>query len=404
MSAVVPGPERLEDHARRFEQAYGSGGTVRLFFSPGRVNLMGAHLDYNGGPVMPMAIDRGTFLALREREDRVLRLRSTSETSGLEVDLARPGELRRSGSWTDYPVGVVRALAAGGGSGPGVDLLVGGDLPVGAGLSSSASICVGTALALDAVWGLGMQPMDLVRAALAAEREFVGVQCGIMDPHAVGLARSGHVLWLDCRDGTWAHLPIGAGDRGVGGIAVAVADTGVRRELARSEFNRRVDQARAAFESLRPHAPEATCLRDVPLEVLDEHEDELEPLLRRRARHVLEEVRRTFEARAALLRGDLSAFGQRMALSHASLRQHYEVSVPELDCLVEAAVAHESVLGARLTGAGFGGCVVVLARDGAREDLTEHIGAAFERSFGRRPKVKFFGGDRGPREVAVAAG
>jgi galactokinase len=154
---------------------------------------------------------------------------------------------------------------------------------------------------------------------------------------------------------------------------------------------------------LRPHAPEAACLRDVPLEVLDAHEAELEPVLRKRARHVLEEVRRTFEARAALQRGDVAAFGRRMAESHVSLREHYEVSVPELDCLVEAAVAHDSVLGARLTGAGFGGCVVVLAREGARTDLADRMTAAFQASFGRDPRVEFFGGDRGPREVALQA-
>jgi len=266
---------------------------------------------------------------------------------------------------------------------------------------------VGTALALDAVWGLGLQPLERVRAALEAEREFVGVQCGIMDPYAVGLARPDHLLWLDCKDGSWAHLPIQTGQAARagpsgpngGGVAVAVADTGVRRELAQSEFNRRVDQARAAFEALRGHAPGATCLRDVPPDVLAEHGDELEPVLRRRARHVLEEVVRTFEAREALLAGDVSGFGARMTESHASLRDHYEVSVPELDCLVEAALSHGSVLGARLTGAGFGGCVVVLARDGAREDLAETMGAAFERSFGRRPAVEFFAGDRGPREA-----
>jgi galactokinase len=394
------GPERLEHHVQRFEACFGAGGLVRLFFAPGRVNLMGAHLDYNGGPVMPMAIDRGTFLAVRERSDDRICLRSTSESTALEVGLAECADLERSGQWFDYPGGVVRALLRAGASGPGLDVLFGGDLPVGAGLSSSASICVGTALAFDALWGLGRPPLDRVHDALFAEREFVGVQCGIMDPYAVGLARPGHLLWLDCKDSAWAHLPIGEG------VAVAVADTGVRRELAQGEFNRRVAQARAAFEALRPHAPEATCLRDISLEVLRDHEDELDPVLARRARHVLEEVQRTYAARESLMKGDLAGFGACMSASHTSLRDLYEVSVPELDCLVDAALGHPSVLGTRLTGAGFGGCVVVLARDGARKDLTRWMGDAFERSFGRRPAIEFFGGDRGPREIParVSAG
>jgi galactokinase len=238
--------------------------------------------------------------------------------------------------------------------------------------------------------------MERVQLALEAEREFVGVQCGIMDPYAVGLARAGHILWLDCKDRSWAHLPIASG------ITIGVADSGVRRELAQGEFNRRVAQAQAAFAALRPHADGATCLRDVPREVLLRHGPELEPELARRARHVVEEVERTFRARAALLAGDVAAFGACMSECHASLRDLYEVSVPELDCLAESALEHGSVLGARLTGAGFGGCVVVLARDGAQADLARHLRASFAERFSRTPLVEFYGGDRGPREVDVA--
>ena len=396
MNAAAKWPERLEDHVGRFEQAFGSGDGVRLFFAPGRVNLMGAHLDYNGGPVMPMAIDRGTFLAVRPRSQPVLCLRSTTEGLGREVDLEALAELLPTGSWTDYPLGVARGLARRGVAGGGLAVLFGGALPVGAGLSSSASICVATALALDALWDVGLRPMERVELALEAEREFVGVQCGIMDPYAVGLARAGHILWLDCKDRSWAHLPI------AGGITIGVADTGVRRELAQGEFNRRVAQAQAAFAALRPHAEGATCLRDVPREVLLRHGPQLEPELARRARHVVEEVERTFRARMALLGGDLATFGACMSECHASLRDQYEVSVPELDCLAESALEHDSVFGARLTGAGFGGCVVILARAGAQADLTGHLRATFAKRFARPPLVEFYSGDRGPREVAVA--
>ncbi len=396
MSSASRGPERLDDHIARFERVFGAGEGVRLFFSPGRVSLMGAHLDYNGGPVMPMAIDRGTFIAVRPRSDGVLALRSTTAELGRDLPLTALAELEPTGSWSDYPLGVVRGFARSGPLGSGLDVLFGGDLPVGAGLSSSASICVGTAVALDAVWDRGLRAMDRVELALQAEREFVGVQCGIMDPYAVGLARPKHLLWLDCKDRSWTHIPIQAG------ITVAVADTGVRRELAEGEFNRRVAQARAAFEALAPHAQGATVLRDIPREVLLQYGPGLQPELARRARHVVDEVERTFRAREALLAGDVETFGAYMAESHVSLREQYEVSSPELDCLVEAALEHDSVLGSRLTGAGFGGCVVILARDGAREDLARHVRGRYAARYGREPTIEFFSGDRGPREVSVA--
>lgn len=382
----------LDVHVRRFEEQFGAGPGIRCFFSPGRVNLMGAHLDYNGGPVMPMVIDRGTLVIVRGREDATVRLRSTLAPETFE---GRLGELppEASGCWSDYSVGVLRALSRQASDLRGLDVLFGGNLPIGAGLSSSASICVGTALAVDALWGLDLEPLERVRVALQAERGFVGVHCGIMDPYAVGLARPGHLLWLDCKDQSFEHLPIDTSE-----VCIVVADTGVRRQLAKGAFNRRVAEARLAYETLQPHAPEATCLRDVPLEVLEAHGGELTGTLEHRARHVIEEVRRTFEAREALLAGDLAGFGARMSQAHTSLRDHYDVSVPELDCLVEAAVAHPAVLGSRLTGAGFGGCAVILAKRDYG-DLEEAVASTFEDRFGTRPTVEFFGGDRGPREI-----
>jgi galactokinase len=280
----------------------------------------------------------------------------------------------------------------------GLDVLFGGNLPVGAGLSSSASICVGTAFALDHAWKLELAPRERVDDALQAEREFVGVRCGIMDPFAVGLARPGHLLWLDCKDASFEHVPLDHAE-----VAVAVADSGVRRELAQSAFNQRVAEAGEAFERLRPHAPGATVLRDVPLEVLDRCEGDMPIAIARRARHVIAEVSRTFVARNALVSGDVAGFGAQMTVSHRSLRELYEVSTPELDTLVDAAAATKGVLGARLTGAGFGGCVVVLLRREASEHVLDAIASAFEKRFARRPAVQLYGGDPGPREVPFGA-
>ena len=387
---------RLREHREVFLETFGQPVDLpRLFFSPGRVNLMGAHLDYNGGPVMPMAVDRGTFFAVRARADRRVSFASTLEPGEVVFDLDSM-EPARAGRWFDYPLGVLRELATRGKLAHGVDVLFGGNLPVGAGLSSSASICVGTAFSLAEVWGLGLARRELVDIALRAEREFVGVHCGLMDPFAIGMASAGQILWLDCKDATWEHLPIDHGR-----VAVAVADSGVRRELAQGAFNQRVAEARRAFEALAPFAQDARVLRDVPLSALEAREAMLEPHIARRARHVIEEVARTFAARAALLRGDVASFGARIFETHRSLRELYEVSVPELDCLVESAASAPGVLGARLTGAGFGGCVVALLERERADEALARIGEGFAARFGRRPGMRVFGGDPGPREILL---
>lgn len=391
---ILPVSELLARHELAFAAVFGPGPRPRSFFSPGRVNLMGAHLDYNGGPVMPTAIDRGTFIAVRARSDRRLRLSSTSEPLSFELDLTG-APFARQGQWVDYPAGVCESLRRRRPVVGGLDILFGGNLPVGAGLSSSASICVGTAFLLDHMWGLGLGALKRVEAALFAEREFVGVRCGIMDPYAVGLAMPEHLLWLDCKDGSNEHLPLDSAR-----IAIAVADTGVRRELAQGAFNERVAQAAAAFAALAPFAPGATCLRDISVEVFADRRSKLDPLLRRRAEHVVHEVARTFAARDALKCGKLAGFGAQMFAAHASLRELYDVSCPELDVLVDSAHESGGVLGSRLTGAGFGGCVVMLIDRSRTASVVEHVACRFEARFGRRPPIEIFGGDPGPREVS----
>ena len=390
--AATPG---LRAHRRAFVERFGGDpDDVRLFFAPGRMNLMGAHLDYNGGPVMPMAIDRGTFVALRPRGDDRLVLASTSEAGTAELALeqrsARPPQ--RSGSWWDYPVGVLAGLEP-----PayarGADVLFGGDLPVGAGLSSSASMTLATAVALDALWGLGLDVQDAVDVALDAEREFVGVRCGIMDPYAVGHARAGSLLLLDCATRAFEHVPLDAERYGV-----CVVDTGVRRELASGEFNLRVEQCAEAYRELSKHC-DAPNLSSVPLAVLDAHADELEPAAARRARHVIEETARTLVARDALRAGDVAGFGAAMFAAHDSLRRWFEVSIPELDVLVECAREVPGVLGARLTGAGFGGCVAVVFEVGAEDALAECVRAGFSARFGSEPQVALYRGSPGLGEV-----
>jgi len=219
-----------------------------------------------------------------------------------------------------------------------------------------------------------------------------------MDPYAVGLARAGHLLWLDCKDASSAYIPLETGR-----VSVAVADSLVRRELAQGAFNERVRQCAEAFERLRAARAGATCLRDVDLESFERHRGRLDPVIARRAEHVIREVARTFAARDALLRSDAIGFGVEMTRAHASLRDLFDVSVPELDQLVQSAVACEGVLGSRLTGAGFGGCTVILMMRGAEAEVRARVQADFERRFGRKPALGFFQGDSGPRELSHAA-
>ncbi|MFT7665618.1 MAG: galactokinase, partial [Planctomycetota bacterium] len=274
----------LARHRQDFLERFPGTGDVRLFFSPGRVNLMGAHLDYNGGPVMPMTVHCGTFIAARPRTDRAVRMATSFGVECYELDLDRLPD-RGVGAWVDYPLGVARLLVKQTESACGLDILFGGNLPIGAGLSSSASICVGTAFALDQLWSAEFSPEVRVDAALNAEREFVGVHCGIMDPFAVGYARPSHLLWLDCKDQSREHLPLDSSS-----VRIAVVDTNVRRELAHGAFNQRVAECREAFEVLAKHADDATCLRDIPREVLEAHASELKPDVAKRAKHVLSEV------------------------------------------------------------------------------------------------------------------
>lgn len=392
--------ESLSCHRGEFLARFGGRARgVRIYFSPGRVNMFGGHLDYNGGPVLPTAIDRGTFIALRVGERGAgagrLRMDSVFGEEGFEGDLSRL-PAAPSGKWFDYPLGVVRAVLA---ARPealdgGIELLFGGNLPVGAGLSSSASITVGTAFALDRAFELGLDPLERVAAALDAERGFVGVQCGIMDPYAVGFAAERCVLWLDCKDESFEHLPLDFQK-----LSIGVVDSGVKRALARGEFNRRVAECRAAFESLRPHAQGATVMRDVPQEVVEAHAHELEADVAKRARHVVGEVTRTFRAREAFLAEDFETLGALMTETHRSFQSLYECSCEELDVLVEAAIAQEGVYGSRLTGAGFGGCIVMLVAAGAEEAASRGVADAFQQRYGVRPATAFFQGDAGPREL-----
>jgi len=379
-------PETVrEEFRRRF------GGEARIFFAPGRVNLLGAHLDYNGGPVLPVALPVGTFVAGRRRDDGRFRFLSRDAPDGLEVRSSGIAPDPAHG-WANYPKGAVRMLGERLGDLPGADLLFASTLPIGAGLSSSASITLGCAWAVNALSGGESSREDLVDVALRAERDFVGVRCGIMDPYVSAFGRRGHVLHLDCKRRAHEYLPFDEG-----AFSLLVADTGRRRGLADSGFNRRVEQCESALAKLREGDPSLAVLADVSPSGLEASRDRLSDEEERRARHVVEETARVGEGVECLRRGDLGRFGALVDASHASSRDLYGVSSSELDRLAEAARG-AGALGARLSGGGFAGCVVALVPRTGADTIAREVAERYLAEVGIEPRLRVFSPADGARE------
>jgi galactokinase len=345
---------------------------ISIFFSPGRVNLIGEHTDYNGGYVFPCALSFGTYLLARLNSSRQVRFATTNFDHRGEVNLDVPFE-KEGKSWFNYPVGVLNELRKSAREVEGLDLLYSGDIPNGAGLSSSASIEMVTAYAMNQLFGFGMDRMELVHLSQKAENLFVGVNCGIMDQFASGMGAAGHALFLNCDTLDYERVPLN-----LEGMKIVIANTNKRRGLADSKYNERRAQCEAAVEALRSHReiPNLSALSLDEFQTLAHLiEDEL---VRRRARHVITENHRTLNAIEALNQGNLLSFGQLMNQSHDSLRDDYEVTGKELDTLVEEARKIEGTLGSRMTGAGFGGCTVSIVKEEAVESFIREVGSAYQ--------------------------
>jgi len=347
----------------------------RFFRAPGRVNLIGEHTDYSEGFVLPMAIDRATIAAAAGRDDRRVHVRSLDRGESAEFTLDEH-DPKPSGTWIDYAHGVALALAR---RVPlnGADFALHTTVPIGAGLSSSAAFELAVASALLAVAGGTLPPRELARVGREAENGFVGLRSGIMDQLASACGVRDHALLIDCRSEDVTPVPIPRE------AAIVVADTGVKHELSGSAYNDRRAESEEAARLLG-----ARTLRDVSLEEFARRGGELPEPLRRRARHVVTENARVLDTVAALRASDLAEAGARMNASHDSLRDDYEVSAPELDCLVDAARTVDGVYGARMTGGGFGGSIVVLARRDAVGSLTTALEAAYRARYGRTPAVE----------------
>lgn len=364
--------------------------TMRLFQAPGRVNLIGDHTDYMGGTVMPMAIDRGTWLAAEPRDDRLITATSVNlpdvGTVQVEMDGQRPVE---DGDWANYLVAMVYALTQRGAVIPhGFDVQVYGSIPNGAGLSSSASLEMAFGVALNEWFHLGFTPTELAVAGRVAENEFIGVSSGIMDQLAIATGRRGYALAMDCEALTVEPVPMPAED------VVVIANSGRRRELVDSAYNQRRSAAEAAQAALGVGR-----LVDIAPDDLPALLDTLDPALRGPARHVATEQHRVLAAVDALKAGDHVRVGELMRASHESLRDDYRVTGPELDALAEAAWAAPGCVGARMTGAGFGGCTVNLVAADQVEQFIAAAGPVYTQRTGLVAEFFSVRSDHGAREI-----
>lgn len=356
---------------REFEQRFATPPRF-VVRAPGRVNLIGEHTDYNDGFVLPLAIDRAVWIALRPRADRQILVHSLdfADSSAFVLD----DLMRGDGGWVEYVKGVAWALQDAGHSLCGWEGLIAGDVPVGAGLSSSAALELAVARAFAAVSELPWEPAMMARLGQRAENEWVGVRCGIMDQMISAAGRAGHALLIDCRSLHTEAVPFPPE------TTVVVLDTATRRGLVDSAYNERRAQCEAAARAFGVAA-----LRDVSAARFEAEGDRLDDLTHRRALHVVTENERTLQAAAVMRRGDAVTLGQLMNASHASLRDDFAVSSHALDVMVECGRAHPACLGIRMTGAGFGGCVVALIRSKEAEAFTSTVSASYQTATGIQP-------------------
>lgn len=363
-----------------FKEIFGGQPEI-VVQAPGRVNLLGEHTDYNEGFVFPMAINRWVAFALRRTTGYTAMIRSVEY--GEEVKFETNQALKPSGTWIDYPKGMVKEFQALGLSVGGFEGVLAGDVPVGAGLSSSAAVEMAVGKGILGLNHFPMSGTELAHLSQRAENQFVGVHCGIMDQFISANAQAGHALFLDCRDLSFEHVPFPKG-----WFRIVICNSGVKRGLDNSAYN---DRRRACEQGVQKLSvatgKEIQSLRDVDRQFLEFHRNALPDLVFRRCLHVVTENERTCMGVGLLKRRKLKEFGALMDHSHISLRDYYEVSSPELDLLVEIARNVSGVLGSRMTGAGFGGCTVNLVEDSAVEGVEMEVKASYRNETGRIPEV-----------------
>jgi galactokinase len=381
-----------------FQQRFGKDPT-HLALAPGRVNLLGEHVDFNDGFVLPAAIDRVTYIAFSQSDSNRSTLVAADFIEEAAITPASiPAKNNSNGTplveWAHYPAGVAWALLKANLSAPGMNAVFASDVPRGAGLSSSASVEMAFVVAWSELGGWTLPPMQLALLGQKAENKYVGVNCGIMDQFASACGVSGKLLLLDCRSLEWQVLPIPED------ISIVIADTAVRRKLTTSGYNERRRACEEAVNILGQYLPGIQALRDVSVDDFNRLCNQLPDLVEKRARHVVEEVERTRRAIPLLEQGRIHEFGEIMKQCHASLRDLYEVSIPELNAMVEIAEGLPGCYGARLTGAGFGGCTVNLVIRTAADSFSTQLASRYQAQTGIKPEIYICHASDGARMIS----
>ena len=384
--------DRARAAASEFIRRYGA--SPRVSAAPGRVNLIGEHTDYNDGYVMPAALEFSTMVAASPRPGRILRVYSSSidEERQFHLDAAEPS---RRGDWSDYVFGVAAILEKSGRRLRGADLVVTSDVPMGAGLSSSAALEVATAHALLAASDLPFDPVEAAKISQRAENEFVGMRCGIMDQYIAARGVAGHALLIDCRTLEARNVALAPN------LRLLITDSRVRHQHAGGEYNARREACEEGVRRLRPFLGAITALRDVTFEQLEAHKDALSDLVYRRCRHIVTENERVLEAERALAERDFAAAGRAMNASHVHMRDDFEITSPEVDYLADFAQGLPGVWGSRMTGGGFGGCTVTLVEADAVDSAAERIVEAYRETFRLDANVFVCAPSQGAHFVAV---
>ena len=380
-----------------FERIYGGAGKVRVFFAPGRVNLIGEHTDYNGGHVFPCALSLGTYAAVKVRPDSKIRLYSMNfEKDGIiEADCEKELVNSPEYKWANYPLGIVQTFRKRGYAIPtGFDILYFGTIPNGSGLSSSASIEVLTGYCLSELYGFNVTKQDLALIGQDSENNFNGMNCGIMDQFASAFGKAGHAIFLDTATLKYEYVPVD-----LKGIKIVISNTNVKHELTSSGYNDRRRESETALKDLQS-VTDIKALGELNEETFNKYSSAIkDEICFRRARHAVTENLRTIEAVKALNAGDIAAFGKLMNASHESLDKDYEVTCPELNIMAETEQNLPGVIGARMTGGGFGGCTVALVREDCIDTLIEKTNETYKPKTGIDPDFYIVDIGDGPCEL-----
>jgi galactokinase len=382
--------ELIKEFRNRFQRE-----PEKIFFCPGRVNLIGEHIDYNGGNVMPCAISLGTWLAISKNIDKRFRFQCLNfpETADLHL---QESFFKTGKQWFNYPLGVINHFLLDGQNLSGLDMFFYGNLPIGAGLSSSASIEVLMAFALNELFQTGISKTEIALLAKKVENEFIGVNCGIMDQFAVAMGQKDKAILLNCETLDYEYLPFKTG-----GYDLVIINSNKQRTLADSKYNERFSECGAALKLLKQQL-KVRNLCDVSMAEFELNQQLIDdPVLRKRALHVISENARVKDAVIALQTGDMEIFGKLMYASHQSLKELYEVSGKELDTIIDFCKSYKGCIGARMTGAGFGGCAIALVKKSRIDDFEKELKENYKNEVGYVPDVFTSGAEDGVKEVKL---